>query len=62
MIAGLIASALRAALAFAEDELENRTTAGGSMSDYINEAQDVIDRVTTALIALERAEALLLAQ
>ena len=51
--ADVIEGALRAALAFAEDEVENRSTAGGSMPDYINEAQDVVDRVTAALAALQ---------
>lgn len=32
--------ALRLALAFAQDEVENRSYAGGSMTDYINEAQE----------------------
>lgn len=41
--------ALRVALEFAQDEVENRSSAGGSMSDYINEAQTVVDLVSAAL-------------
>lgn len=46
-----IRNALRLALAFAEAEVENRESAGGDMSDYINEAQDVVDTCRAALIA-----------
>ena len=53
-IAGAMAeirNALRLALQFAEDEIENRESAGGDMSDYINEAQDVADTCRAALKA-----------
>lgn len=46
-----IRDALRLALQFAEDEIENRESAGGDMSDYINEAQDVADACRAALKA-----------
>ncbi len=46
-----VRNALRLALQFAEDEAENRESAGGDMSDYINEAQDVADTCRAALKA-----------
>jgi hypothetical protein len=51
-----IRNALRLALQFAEDEIENRESAGGSMSDYINEAQDVADTCRAALKAASGAD------
>lgn len=53
----LIESALRSAADFARDEVDNRSCAGGSMSDYINEAQEVVDACEAALAAL-RSEGL----
>ena len=44
-----IRNALRLALAFAEQEAEQRSEAGGSMSDYITEAEDVVGTVRAAL-------------
>jgi hypothetical protein len=49
-----IRNALRLALSFAEDEAENREDAGGEMSDYINQAQEVADTVRAALKAAEK--------
>lgn len=53
MSAELIEQALIAARDFASDEVENRSCAGGSMSDYINEAQEVVDACEAALAALQ---------
>ena len=42
---------------FAEAEVENREHAGGSMSDYINEAQEIVDTIDAAISQAEgRAE------
>lgn len=49
----LIESALRAASEFAQDEVDNRSHAGGSMSDYINEAQEVVDTIDAAISQAE---------
>ncbi len=48
-----IRNALRLALAFAEDEVEDRIAAGGSETDYSGEAQDVVDTVRSALKVAE---------
>lgn len=45
-------AAVIAARDFASDEVENRSCAGGSMSDYINEAQEVLDACDAALSSL----------
>lgn len=45
----VITRALLAARDFAESEVENRSHAGGSMSDYINEAQEIVDLCDAAL-------------
>ena len=49
-----IRNALRLALAFAEAEAEQRAEAGGSMSDYITEAEEVADTVRGALAEAEK--------
>jgi len=49
-----IRNALRVALAFAEAEAEQRADAGGSMSDYITEAQECADTVRHALNLAEK--------
>ena len=41
---------LRKARDFAEDEVENREASGGLMTDYVNEAQDVVDAIDAALL------------
>lgn len=48
-----IRNALRLALAFAEQEAEQRSEAGGSMTDYITEAEEVVDTVRSALKVAE---------
>lgn len=45
--------ALKAVRAFAEAEVENREHAGGSMSDYINEAQEIVDTIDAAISQAE---------
>jgi hypothetical protein len=52
-----VIKALRLARDFAEAEVDNRSCAGGSMSDYINEAQEVVDAIDAALAELLPREA-----
>ena len=49
-----IRNALRLALAFAENEVEDRIAAGGAATDYSGEAQDVADTVRSALLMAEK--------
>lgn len=48
--------ALKLARAFAEAEVENREHAGGTMSDYINEAQEVVDAIDAAISQAEASK------
>lgn len=46
--------ALSNAMLFAESEVENRSSAGAMETDYVNEAQAIVDECAAALTALNR--------